>query len=75
MGRGGDGGLLAKVHETPSLEQGSALETKSMAKDFYWSETDEPHATRRKQILAVHPEIRQLFGPDPWAFPQVIFWW
>lgn len=24
---------------------------------FTWSETDEPHATRRQQIMAKHPEV------------------
>jgi sphingolipid delta-4 desaturase len=56
------------IKSTPS----PASSTKPYKYDFTWSETDEPHATRRKEILEKHPEIYTLFTKEPRTFLIVL---
>lgn len=70
MGKGGDSRKVTEL--PPKMEEvAGAKAAKGMQTDFIWVETDEPHATRRKQILAAHPEVRELFGPDEYAVYKV----
>lgn len=40
--------------------------------EFRYSNQPEPHRIRTKAILRDHPEVRKLFGPNPWSFGVIV---
>ena len=65
--------------KTPSLSVSSPsscptrLNARSISTlEFTWSTSDEPHVSRRREILAKYPEIAQLFGTEPLTFPIIL---
>ena len=55
---------LSQCRLRPCLSQDEAG-AKQQREEFTWHDTKEPHLTRRKMILAAHPEMKELYGPDP----------
>ena len=40
--------------------------------DFFWTYTEEPHKTRRQEIIKAHPEVLKLCGTEPLTIPLVL---
>jgi sphingolipid delta-4 desaturase len=40
--------------------------------DFRYSSEPQPHPARTKAILRDHPEVRKLFGPNPWSLAVIV---
>lgn len=46
--------------QTPAADAGIEV-----LNEFYWTTEQEPHVMRRKEILAKHPEVKNLVGHEP----------
>ena len=53
-------------------EQASSVESKDDTDHFFWTYTEEPHRTRRQEIIKAHPEVLKLCGSEPLTIPLVL---
>lgn len=54
-----------KNNGTYTFQTPAANESIGKLNEFYWTNEHEPHGLRRKEILAKHPEVKQLVGHEP----------
>lgn len=49
--------LTQRSANTPKAAPNQPKEQDSKHDDFFWTYTEEPHATRRQAIIKAHPEV------------------
>lgn len=50
----------------------TVTEQQDEQREFHWTDTAEPHSARRRAMLQKYgPQIRALYGNDPWTAYQV----
>ncbi|KAL6714919.1 sphingolipid delta-4 desaturase [Lecanora helva] len=55
----------ATVEAPPNLDPSGKPQINPQHDHFFWSYTEEPHRTRRQAIIAAHPSVTKLCGPEP----------
>ncbi len=78
------GSTTTLVNDLPRRRQGTDMQrddqrektpmpvAPSEADRFFWTYTEEPHKTRRQEIIKAHPDVLKLCGPEPLTFPLVV---
>ena len=64
--------LLPQSTTRRTIDRTSTMGQTVSSTTFTREENDEPHHSRRKQILAKHPEILDLYGPDIRLLPMIL---
>ncbi|KAI0028830.1 fatty acid desaturase-domain-containing protein [Vararia minispora EC-137] len=60
-----DKGSRRTIVVSPSEHTESLYGSRQDPNDFLWLMTEEPHRTRRKEIIKAHPEVFKLMGHEP----------
>ena len=61
-----------RANKTASGKEQAPTKIPGEQDDFFWTYTEEPHKTRRQEIIKAHPEVLKLCGPEPLTIPLVL---
>ena len=64
--------FLSEEKQSLHKEKISPQDTKDAIDRFFWTYTEEPHKSRRQEIIKAHPEVLKLCGPEPLTIPLVL---
>lgn len=70
MGKGGDAKPVNTDIGDKLVNERKVKQT--LSPNFYWSNEEEPHVKRKREILQAHPEVKKLMGHDPMTKYKVL---